>query len=91
MDQWTEGAYCLVKRMSHSDRKTKKIISGKRTVTPDTALRLAKFTETEAEFWVNMQQAVDLWDALHSAKSSWPRGVGKGEGTFPHRTGGGDQ
>jgi len=42
------------------------IVKGKRTVTPDTALRLAKFTSTEPEFWLNLQQAVDLWDALHS-------------------------
>ncbi len=38
-------------------------------MTPDTALRLAKFTGTEAAFWLNLQQAVDLWDALHSAKA----------------------
>jgi addiction module HigA family antidote len=38
-------------------------------VTPDTALRLAKFTGTTAGFWLNLQQAVDLWDALHSDKA----------------------
>jgi len=42
------------------------IINGKRSVTPDTALRLAKFTGTEAEFWLNLQQTRDLWDTLHS-------------------------
>ena len=42
------------------------IVNGKRTVTPDTALRFARFTDTEPEFWLNLQQAVDLWDALHS-------------------------
>jgi addiction module HigA family antidote len=42
------------------------IVKGKRAVTPDTALRLAKFTSTEPEFWLNLQQTVDLWDALHS-------------------------
>ena len=42
------------------------IVNGKRAVTPDTALRLAKFTRTEPEFWLNLQQAVDLWDALRS-------------------------
>ena len=45
------------------------IVNGKRAVTPDTALRLAKFTGTEPEFWLNLQQAVDLWDALHSEQS----------------------
>ena len=46
------------------------IVNGKRAVTPDTALRLAKFTGTEPEFWLNLQQqAVDLWDALHSEEA----------------------
>ena len=45
------------------------IVNGKRTVTPDTALRLARFTGTEPEFWLNLQQAVDLWDAIHSDQS----------------------
>jgi addiction module HigA family antidote len=42
------------------------IINGKRSVTPDTALRFARFTRTEPDFWLNLQQALDLWDALHS-------------------------
>lgn len=43
------------------------IINDKRTVNPrhGPSPRLAG---TEAEFWLNLQQAVDLWDALHSAK-----------------------
>lgn len=43
------------------------IVNGKRAVTPETALRFARFTDTEPEFWLNLQQAVDLWDAMHSA------------------------
>jgi antitoxin HigA-1 len=39
-------------------------------VTPDTALRFAKFTQTEREFWLNLQQAVDLWDAMRLAKAA---------------------
>jgi antitoxin HigA-1 len=42
------------------------IINGKRRVTPETALRLARLTNTDAESWLNLQQAVDLWDALNS-------------------------
>ncbi|MBT8397964.1 MAG: HigA family addiction module antidote protein [Gemmatimonadetes bacterium] len=43
------------------------IIKGKRTVTPETALRLARLTGTDAESWLNLQQSVDLWDAYQSA------------------------
>lgn len=54
------------KRLRVSYPRMNEIVNGKRAVTPDTALRLAKFTGTEPEFWLNLQQAVDLWDALHS-------------------------
>jgi addiction module HigA family antidote len=42
------------------------IINGKRAVTPETALRFARLTGTDPESWLNLQLAVDLWDALHS-------------------------
>jgi addiction module HigA family antidote len=53
-------------RLRISYPRMNEIVNGKRAVTPDTALRLAKFTGTTAGFWLNLQQAVDLWDALHS-------------------------
>lgn len=53
-------------RLRISYPRMNEIVNGKRTVTPDTALRFARFTDSEAEFWLNLQQAVDLWDALHS-------------------------
>jgi len=53
-------------RLRISYPRMNEIIRAKRAVTPDTALRLSRFTGTEAEFWLNLQQAVDLWDALHS-------------------------
>lgn len=53
-------------RLRISYPRMNEIVKGKRSVTPDTALRLARFTSTEPEFWLNLQQAVDLWDAVHS-------------------------
>jgi antitoxin HigA-1 len=53
-------------RMRISYPRMNEIVNRKRSVTPDTALRLARFTGTQPEFWLNLQQAVDLWDALHS-------------------------
>lgn len=44
------------------------IVKAKGSVTPDTALRLAKLTNTE--FWLNLQQAVDPWDAMHSEQAA---------------------
>ena len=53
-------------RLHISYPRMNEIINGKRTVTPETALRLGRFTGTEPEFWLNLQQAADLWDAIHS-------------------------
>ena len=36
------------------------IVHGRRSVTPDTALRLARYFGTSAEFWLNLQLSYDL-------------------------------
>ncbi len=36
------------------------ILNGKRGITPETALRLARFFGTSAEFWVNLQAHYNL-------------------------------
>lgn len=53
-------------RLRISYPRMNEIVNGKRSVTPETALRLARFTRTEPEFWLNLQQSVDLWHAVHS-------------------------
>jgi addiction module HigA family antidote len=45
------------------------IIHGKRGITPDTALRISALIGTTPQFWLNLQQAVDLWDAAHSTET----------------------
>jgi addiction module HigA family antidote len=36
------------------------LINGKRSVTPETALRLARYFGNSAEFWLNLQTRYDL-------------------------------
>ncbi len=36
------------------------IVRERRTVTPDTALRLARYFDTTAQFWLNLQSSYDL-------------------------------
>ena len=36
------------------------IVRERRTVTPDTALRLARYFNTSAQFWLNLQSSFDL-------------------------------
>ena len=44
------------------------IVNGKRSITPATAMRLAKALGTTPEFWINGQIAVDLYRAEHDAE-----------------------
>ena len=56
----------LAARLNISYPRLNEIVHGKRSITPYTALRLARLLGTSAEVWLNMQLAVDLWDAQHS-------------------------
>lgn len=38
----------------------------RRSVTADTALILARVFGNSAEFWLNTQRRMDLWEALHN-------------------------
>lgn len=42
------------------------IANGRRSITPDTALRLAKLFNTSPDFWLNLQLIWDLYEAAHS-------------------------
>lgn len=46
------------------------IVRGRRGVTPDTALRLARVTGMSADFWLGLQQDWDLWHALRSKQAA---------------------
>jgi addiction module HigA family antidote len=40
--------------------RVSEIVNSKRAITPDTALRLARYFGTSAEFWIGMQATYDL-------------------------------
>lgn len=52
--------YRLAKDISVPPRRINKIVHGKRAVTPDTALRLARFFGTTGQFWLNLQSRYEL-------------------------------
>ena len=52
--------YRLAKDISVPPRRINEIVHGKRSVTADTALRLAKFFGTTERFWLNLQVRYDL-------------------------------
>ncbi|MBX7117298.1 MAG: HigA family addiction module antidote protein [Myxococcaceae bacterium] len=45
------------------------IVNGKRAVTADVALRLARYFKMTPQFWLNMQNAVDLHQAAAALES----------------------
>ncbi len=49
-------------------QRINEIISGKRGVTPSTALRLAKYFGMSADFWLNLQIKFDLYFAQKKEK-----------------------
>jgi addiction module HigA family antidote len=51
------------------------IVKGERSVTADTALRLARFFGTSAEFWMNLQAMRDLSKANLESGASIKRDV----------------
>ena len=53
-------AYRLAKEINVPETRISEIIHGKRSITADTAIRLAKFFGTTAEFWLNLQNLYDL-------------------------------
>lgn len=44
-------------------QRVNELVNGRRGVTPSTALRLAKFFGTSADFWMNLQLRWDLYFA----------------------------
>lgn len=49
------------------------LILGKRSITPDTAFRLAKFFNTTPDFWIGLQTNVDMWETLRVRNTEYER------------------
>ncbi len=52
--------YRLAKDINVPARRINEIVQGKRSITPDTALRLSKFFGLSERFWINLQTRYDL-------------------------------
>ena len=51
----------LAVKLGVSRRTISEILHEKRPITADMAIRIAKFTNTTPQSWLNMQQALDIW------------------------------
>ena len=52
--------YELAKVVQVSPRRINEIVHGKRAISPDTALRLARAFDVSDRFWLNLQNRYDL-------------------------------
>ncbi len=76
------SAYRLAKETKMPQTRISEIIKGKRSITADTALRLAKFFGTTPQFWLGLQNDYDLEESekniskdLENIHTKVPRGA----------------
>ena len=62
------SAAALARRIGVPANRVSEIAAGRRTVTGDTALRLAQAFGTTAEFWMNLQKGWELETARGEAR-----------------------
>ncbi|MGH7571872.1 MAG: HigA family addiction module antitoxin [Gemmatimonadota bacterium] len=60
----------LAERLGVPLQRMNQICRGRRAITPDTALRLARLLGTTAEYWLESQAAWDLWQAAHAGHTA---------------------
>lgn len=57
----------LAAHLGISFPRLNEVVRGRRAVTSDTALRLARVLGMSADFWLGLQQDWDLWHAMHGS------------------------
>ena len=60
----------LARRLGVPTNRVTSILNGQRAITGDTALRLAHFFGTSAEFWLNLQNLYELRVAAQKSGKS---------------------
>ncbi len=63
----------LAEALGVSRQSVNELLRERRAVSPEMALRLGKLFGNTPEFWLNLQRAVDLWDAEAAAGSAVAR------------------
>jgi len=56
----------LAEALGVSRQSVNELLRGRRAVSPEMSLRLARLFGNSPEFWLNAQQSVDLWDAAQT-------------------------
>ena len=59
----------LAQALGVSRRRVNELINGRRAITPDTAVRLAMFFGNDAAFWMHLQVAWDMHEAVRHMRA----------------------
>ena len=65
--------YRVAKEIGVPQRRISEIVAGRRSITADTALRLAAFFGTDAQSWINLQSHYDTETARESMEETLSR------------------
>ncbi len=65
----------LGREIGMSPRAINEIVHGKRSVTANSALRIARFFGTSPEFWLNLQTSYDLEEAAKTVNLDGIKGI----------------
>jgi len=60
----------LARAVNHSYKHMSQVVNGKAAIEARLAWKLAAVFDTTPEFWLNLQNAVDLWEA-HQSLVDW--------------------
>lgn len=63
----------LAYRLGVSRRSLNDLIHERRSVNPDLAHRLARVFDTSPEFWLRLQEAVNVWETLQANRDKYSR------------------
>jgi|SRR6267142_4300311 len=63
----------LANRLGVSARAINELIRERRGMTADMAIRLSRVFKTTPDIWMNLQKAIDLWDAAQANKSQYAK------------------
>lgn len=73
MPDYNLNVTSLASALGVSRQTVNELVRERRALSPEMALRLSALFGNSPEFWLNLQQAVDLWDAQASAKDDVQR------------------
>jgi addiction module HigA family antidote len=63
----------IAKALGVSRQTVNELLRERRAVSPEMALRLSRLFGNSAEFWLNAQRAVDLWEAARTIRGKIER------------------